>query len=113
MALLFCQLAQCKSLREITDGMRVTCGKLNHLGLRESPARSTLSYANAHRPWELFQDVLFELLETCRAQTPGKKPAFRFKNKLLSLDATVIDLVPDAVPLGELPSDQGRGEAGG
>ncbi len=106
-AMLFCQLAQCKSLREITDGMRVTCGKLNHLGLRESPARSTLSYANAHRPWELFQDVFFELLETCRAQTPGKKPAFRFKNKLLSLDATVIDLCLTLFPWASFRQTKG------
>ena len=31
-AMLFCQLAQAKSLREISDGLAVTCGKLNHLG---------------------------------------------------------------------------------
>jgi len=33
-AMLFCQLAQAKSLREISDGLAVTCGKLSHLGLR-------------------------------------------------------------------------------
>ena len=49
------QLAQAKSLREISDGLAVTCGKLSHLGLRAAPARSTLSYANAHRPWQLYQ----------------------------------------------------------
>lgn len=32
-AMLFCQLAQAKSLREISDGLAVTCGKLSHLGL--------------------------------------------------------------------------------
>ena len=51
-SMLFCQLAQSKSLREISDGLAVTCGKLSHLGLRTAPAKSTLSYANAHRPWQ-------------------------------------------------------------
>ena len=32
-SMLFCQMAQSKSLREISDGLAVTCGKLIHLGL--------------------------------------------------------------------------------
>ncbi len=106
-AMLFCQLAQCKSLREITDGLRVTCGKLNHLGLEQAPARSTLSYANTHRPWELFQQVFFELLASCRAHTGGKKPVFRFKSKLLSLDATVIDLCLNLFPWASFRQTKG------
>ena len=44
-AMMFCQLAQAKSLREITDGLACCEGKLNHLGLQEGPKRSTLSLA--------------------------------------------------------------------
>lgn len=106
-AMLFCQLAQCKSLREITDGLRVTCGKLNHLGLTQSPAKSTLAYANAHRPWELFQQVFFQLLQACRSEAPGKKKAFRFKNKLLSLDSTVIDLCLSLFPWASFRQTKG------
>lgn len=91
-SMLFCQLAQAKSLREICQGLRACLGKLSHLGVVKAPNKSTLSYANAHRPWELFRDLYFDVLETCRASAPGKKRKFRFKNKLLSLDATVIDL---------------------
>jgi Domain of unknown function (DUF4372) len=49
-AMLFCQLAQAKSLREITEGLQASEGKPKHLGLPEAPARSTLAYANSHRP---------------------------------------------------------------
>jgi len=52
-AMLFCQFAQAKSLREISDGLAVTCGKLSHLGLQSAPAKSTLAYANVHRPYQL------------------------------------------------------------
>ena len=52
-AMLFCQLAQAKSLREICGGLACTTGKLRHLGMREAPKKSTLSYANAHRPVEI------------------------------------------------------------
>jgi hypothetical protein len=91
-SMLFCQLTQAKSLREISDGLAVTCGKLSHLGLRVAPAKSTLAYANAHRPWQLYQDMFFELRNFCRTQSPGKKKKFRFKNKLLSLDSTTVEL---------------------
>jgi hypothetical protein len=89
-SMLFCQLAQAQSLREITQGLQSCEGKLNHLGVMSPPKRSTLSYANAHRPWQLYRSVFYALLEQCMAIAPGHR--FRFKNKLLSVDATVIEL---------------------
>ena len=88
--MLFCQLAQARSLREITDGLKSCEGKLKHLGLQAEPKRSTLSYANAHRPWELFERLFYDLLGQCQLISPKKK--FRFKNRLLSLDSTIIEL---------------------
>jgi hypothetical protein len=89
-AMMFCQLAQAKSLREITDGLACCEGKLNHLGLPAGPKRSTLSFANARRPWQLFEQVFYDQLGLAQSLAPKKK--LRFKNKLLSLDASVIDL---------------------
>jgi hypothetical protein len=89
-AMLFCQLGRAHSLREITNGLRSCEGKLKHLGIT-APNRSTLSYANEHRPWELYQKVFASLYGTCSVQMRGRKK-FRFKNKLLSLDSTTIDL---------------------
>ena len=45
-AMLFCQLAQAKSLREICGSLSCCMGKLRHLGMKKSPGKSTLSYAN-------------------------------------------------------------------
>jgi hypothetical protein len=89
-AMSFCQLAQAKSLREITQGLASCEGRLRHLGLAESPARSTLSYANRVRPAALYEDVFYQVLTRCQTTSPGHK--FRFKNKLLSLDSTVLEL---------------------
>jgi hypothetical protein len=89
-AMLFCQLGRAHSLREIEGGLKSCEGKLAHLGI-EAPARSSLSYANGHRPWELFEKVFYGLFETVAAKAVGRKK-FRFKNKLVSLDSTVIDL---------------------
>jgi hypothetical protein len=62
-AMMFCQLAQAKSLREICGGLASCLGKLRHLGLKNAPGKSTLSYANAHRPWQMFQDLFYETLD--------------------------------------------------
>jgi hypothetical protein len=89
-AMLFCQLGRAHSLREITGGLRSCEGKLKHLGI-PAPSRSTLAYANEHRPWQLYEKVFLQLLQRCRMQVAGRRK-FRFHNKLVSLDATTIDL---------------------
>ncbi|PJA74245.1 hypothetical protein CO151_10345 [bacterium CG_4_9_14_3_um_filter_65_15] len=52
-AMLFSQLAQADSLREICNGLACCLGKLVHLGIDRKPTKSNLSYANAHRPADL------------------------------------------------------------
>ncbi len=93
-AMLFCQLGGAKSLREITEGLQASEGKLRHLGLPEAPARSTLAYANSHRPWELFETVFHQLLADCQKRLGVAKAGAQLglPGKLMSLDATVIDL---------------------
>jgi Domain of unknown function (DUF4372)/Transposase DDE domain len=92
-AMLFCQLAHLNSLREVCMGLASCESPLKHLGISMTPKKSTLAYANANRPWELYESVFMQLLEKCQAETAahrGRK--FRFKNKLMSLDASVIEL---------------------
>ena len=90
-AMLLCQLGQAHSLREICGGLATSLGKMIHLGLRKAPSRSTLAYANEHRPWQLYEKLFYHILGLCKHQFAGKHK-FRFKNKLLSFDATVIKL---------------------
>src|SRR5512139_3997718 len=66
-AMLFCQLGRAHSLREITGGLRSCEGKLKHLGIT-APCRSTLAYANEHRPWQLYQHLFGQLLDGCRSR---------------------------------------------
>jgi hypothetical protein len=105
--MLFCQMAQAKSLREICGGLASTHGKLRHLGLEEAPRRSTLSYANRHRPWQLFRDLFHQMLEVCRSAAPGTKRKFRFKNKLLSLDSSTISLCLNIFPWADFRRTKG------
>jgi len=104
-AMLFCQLAQAKSLREICGGLASCLGKLKHLGLNTAPSKSTLSYANAHRPWQMYQSLFYETLKTCSMAAPRKK--FRFKNKLLSLDSSTISLCLSLFPWAKFRRTKG------
>ena len=105
-SMLFCQLAQAKSLREICGGLACCVGKLRHLGMSFPPKKSTLSYANAHHHWELFRDLFYQTLQTCQSAAPGKHK-FRFKNKLLSLDSTTISLSLSLFPWAKFRTTKG------
>lgn len=93
-AMMFCQLARADSLREICHGLSCCLGKLVHLGVARAPSKSTLSYANAHRPAALYEDLFWSLLNHFRDHggLGARKSRFRFKNKLFSLDSTTISL---------------------
>jgi hypothetical protein len=92
--MLFCQLGRADSLREICNGLACCVGRLIHLGIAQAPRRSTLSYANEHRPAALFENLFWTASARFREQQAlgGRKHKFRFKNKLLSLDSTTISL---------------------
>jgi len=91
-AMVFCQMASADSLREICGGLSTAMGKLTHLGLKAAPSRSTLSYANTHRPWQLYETVFYQLLDQAAFLAAKQKRRFRFKNPLFSVDSSTIDL---------------------
>ena len=108
--MLFCQLAHADSLREICNGLACCLGELVHLGIGVAPNKSTLAYANKHRPAALYEDLFYTALERFHRDEKGlglRKQRFRFKNKLLSLDSTV------SVCLGMFPWAKFRPAKGG
>ncbi len=99
-AMLFCHLGRADSLREICNGLACCLGKLTHLGIAKAPKRSTLSYANAHRPAAFFEDLFWTTANRLRSNggLARRKKKFRFKNKLLSLDSTTVSLCLSLFP---------------
>jgi hypothetical protein len=93
-AMLFCQVGRAHSLREICGGLACCEGQLMHLGVPVAPKKSTLAYANENRPWELYQTVFQQTYGKCQelVSRQGGRKKFRFKNKLASLDGSIIDL---------------------
>ena len=99
-AMLFCQLAHADSLREICNGLACCLGKLVHLGIGKAPNKSSLGYANQHRPAALYEELFYTALGRFREEKGlgARKQRFRFKNKLLSLDSTTISLCLEMFP---------------
>jgi hypothetical protein len=99
-AMLFCQMAHADSLREICNGLACSLGKLVHLGIGVAPNKSTLAYANKHRPAKLYEELFYTALGRFRDEKGlgMRKQRFRFKNKLLSLDSTTISLCLEMFP---------------
>jgi hypothetical protein len=106
-AMLFAQLAQAESLREVCGGLRCCVGKLAHLGVREAPPRSTLAYANAHRPWQVHHDLFYALLGKVRSTCNGHGHRLRFRNRLLSLDSSVVELCLSLFPWADFNRTKG------
>jgi hypothetical protein len=91
-AMLFCQMGSAHSLREICGGLATALGKLIHLGVQRTPTRSTLAYANAHRPWQVYETLFYQVLTRCQTVAALKRRRFRFKHPLRTLDTTIIEL---------------------
>ena len=108
-AMLFCQLGHADSLREICNGLSCCLGKLVHLGIAQAPNKSTLSYANEHRPAALYQDLFYTVMARFREpQSLGaRQRQFRFKNKLLSLDSTTVSLCLTLFPWAKFRRTKG------
>ncbi|MBA2610560.1 MAG: IS4 family transposase [Bacteroidetes bacterium] len=91
-SMLFCQFAKSQSVRDISNGLRSATGNLNHLGINKAPSKSTISYQNKHRDWELFREYYYQLLGSLGQQAEFKQVKFRIKSKIFFLDATTISL---------------------
>jgi hypothetical protein len=91
-SMLFCQLAKSQSVRDISNGLRSATGNLNHLGIQKAPSKSTISYQNKHRSWELFKSYYYQLLGSLGQQAGFKQVRFRIKSKIFLLDSTTISL---------------------
>ena len=61
-SMLFCVLAKCVSLREVSDAMLGLSGKTKHFRLDSLPYRSTLSDANKRRDSSVFEQIYYSLL---------------------------------------------------
>lgn len=86
---LYAQATRKDSLRDIETGLSILDSTWKELGLR-SVARSTMAYANEHRPAQIYEDLFYVLVEKCEGLLPKRQ--FSFKNPMRAFDSTTIEL---------------------
>jgi hypothetical protein len=91
-SMLFCQFAKSQSVRDISNGLRSATGNLNHMGIQRAPSKSSISYQNKHRNWELFREYYYQLLGSLGQQAGFRRVKFKIKSKIFLLDSTTISL---------------------
>ena len=102
------QLAGRCSLRDIVSNLSAQGRKLYHLGVG-SVARSSLARVNGEQPHGLYEELFGRLLSRCRAGRAG--PRLPVPQPALLARRDDHRPVPVAVPVGEVPAREGRGEA--
>ncbi|MGB9592127.1 MAG: DUF4372 domain-containing protein, partial [Candidatus Kryptoniota bacterium] len=87
--MLFGILSQCDSLTEICEGLRAMGGKL-HLGMDQSPAKSTACDGLRNRSHKFFEDLYFTLVKHYQSfWSDSRTYGLTFKEVLL-IDSTTI-----------------------
>ena len=111
--MLFGILSRCDSMGEICEGMRAMSGKLNHLGLKSSPAKSTACDGLRNRSDKFFEDVYFALVKHYESFLSDSRTfGLTFKEVLL-IDSTTIRLFSDILKgVGRNPKGDGKKKGG-
>lgn len=94
-SMLYLHYSNSNSLDEISNGLRLSGGNLNHLGItKKVPRKSSLSYINMHRDWHLFCEFFQKTLFAIQSEQKFKREKFKFKikRKIFALDSTLISL---------------------
>jgi hypothetical protein len=111
--LLFGVLSRCDSMGEIGDGLQGFQGKLNHLGLSASPAKSTASDGLRERDNNFFKEFYFLLVKYFQpilSVSQLEKVSFE---KLFIFDSTTIRLFSDVMKgVGRNPKNEGKKKGG-
>lgn len=110
LAMMFGQLSNRESLRDLIVALEAHQGKRYHLGLgREPIAKTTLASTNQNRDYRIFEDFAFYMMkEACEKRAtnimdiPGRKYAF---------DSTMIPLCLATFPWAKFRKKKGRVKA--
>lgn len=90
LVLMFGQLSQRKSLRDLSKAIQAHRHKLYHLGFGKSVTLSNLSKANNSRNYRIFEDYAYHMVSL--AQQKLDTDAFKLGGKVYAFDSTTIDL---------------------
>jgi hypothetical protein len=90
LAMMFGQLSNRESLRDLIVAMEAHNRKLYHLGMGRSVTRSNLAKANENRDYHIFEEFANHMIEQARRRR--KSDIFKLVGSVYAFDSTTIDL---------------------
>lgn len=90
LTMMFGQLTNRESLRDLIVATEAHSGKLYHLGMGKSVTRSNLSKANEQRDYRIFEEFAYFMIEEARRKRQTE--IFKLGGAVYAFDSTTIDL---------------------
>ncbi|MFH0785525.1 MAG: IS4 family transposase [Pseudomonadota bacterium] len=104
--MIFAQIRQERSLRDIDVSLNAHASKLYHTGIQQCP-KSTLADANELRDYRIFEDFAKTLMHRARREYANTELAIDVNNAVYALDASVIDLTLSLYPWAKFRKAKG------
>lgn len=96
-SMLFCAFNHCSSLREVITGLQANAHRIKHLGIINTPRRSTLADANGRRSASFFEAVFHGLFKFHYGNLPDSLKRLKLYDRLFVIDSTTITLFCDVL----------------
>ena len=90
LAMMFGQLTNRESLRDLIVAIDAHSSKCYHLGFGKNVTRSNLSKSNENRDFKIFEEYAYHLIEIARKKRSNSD--FEIQGKVYAFDSTTIDL---------------------
>ena len=104
--MMFAQVRQEHSLRDIDRALNAHARKLYHLGIGQCP-KSTLADANEQRDYRIYEEFAKSLMHRARREYAQTPLAIEVDNAVYALDASVIDLTLSLFPWAKFRKTKG------
>jgi hypothetical protein len=110
--MLYAVLNGCTSLREISTGLLAWEHRIDHLGIRFHPRRSTIADANKRRSEEVFGEIYKKLLGRYQSVLPDSHKVRKKSDKVYIFDSTTISLFQEILKGSGMSNNDGRRKGG-
>lgn len=105
-SMIFAQIRQKDSLRDIDISLNAHASKLYHIGIQQCP-KSTLADANESRDYRIYEEFAKSLMKRARRVYAGTELATEIDNAAFALDASTIDLTLSLFPWAKFRKTKG------
>ena len=111
--MLFGILSRCDSMSETCEGIRALSGKMNHLGLKKAPAKSTAGDGLRRRDSSFFEALYYKLVDRYKGFLSDSRTYGLTFKELLIIDSSTIRLFSDILKgVGRNPKNDGKKKGG-